>query len=325
MFTQYNSRDKDWHFEQRCFDEKNMQRYISMRDGSRYARLRLFCYYAQRVLISRRLRRAATRATIAGLDALHGSAGRASRRSPQPIMAMKNKGYLQLGKLLSEPQCAEIRAYLRNQHMIAMRGNRQSFKMDNVPEGVSLGDFPLESVVNCPHVMELANHRDVLAMARDYLGYTPTVTLMGIRCTFPSANTDADVQSFHRDVEPGSIKLMVYLTDVDEQSGPHSYVQGTHLDRMPLRMLRYSDHDIARTHGGGVTITGPAGTAFAIDNRGIHKGTPPVRGMRLLLVIQYSLLPCLVYEYEPVAYRGRQCYDPYINRLMIAERAGVPG
>jgi hypothetical protein len=300
-----------------------MQRYISMRDGSRHAKLRLLAYYAQRVMVSRRLRRMATRATIAGLGMLRGSAGRAPRHSPA-IVEMKKKGYLQLGKRLSGQDCAEIRAYLSQQPMIAARGNGLSFKMDSVPEGTSLGDFPLECVVNCPHVLALANHPDMVAIARDYLGYTPVITLMGIRCTFPSDRTDADVQSFHRDVEPGSIKLMVYLTDVDEQSGPHSYVQGTHLDRMPLRMLRYSDHDIACTHGGGVTITGPAGTAFAIDNRGIHKGTPPVRGMRLLLVIQYSLLPCLVYEYEPVAYRGRGCYDPYINRLMIAERTGVP-
>jgi hypothetical protein len=89
---------------------------------------------------------------------------------------------------------------------------------------------------------------------------------------------------------------------------------------MPLRMRRYSDVDIARSHGGSVMITGQAGTAFAIDNRGIHKGTPPMHGTRLLLVIQYSLLPCLVYEYEPVAYQGRGRFDPYINRLMIAAR-----
>jgi hypothetical protein len=303
-----------------------MQRYLSMKNDPWQARLRLLGYYAQRVLVSRRLRHAAARITTAGLGVYYGRAGRAGKPLQAPILKMKDKGYLHLGKLLSEQQCAEMRAYLLRQPLIAARGNGQSFLMDRVPTGTSLGDFPLESVVNCPHVMEVANHPEVLAMAREYLGYTPTITLMGIRCSFPSDSPDVDVQSFHRDVEPGSIKLMVYLTDVDEKAGPHSYVQGTHLDRMPLRMRRYSDQEIARMHGDSVVFTGTAGTAFAIDNRGIHKGTPPSRGARLLLVVQYSLLPCLVYDYAPVAYRGAKRLDRYVNRLMVASAGTcVPG
>jgi hypothetical protein len=170
--------------------------------------------------------------------------------------------------------------------------------------------------------MDLANHPDVLRLAGDYLGYTPTITLMGLRWSFPCGDTDADVQHYHRDSEPGSIKLMVYLTDVDAGNGPHSYVPGTHLDRMPLRLRRYSDREVAAEHGDGVTITGAAGTSFVIDSKGIHKGTPPARADRLLLVIQYSLLPCLMYDYAPVAYHGGARLDGYVNRLMVAA-AGV--
>ena len=295
-----------------------MQKYLSARSGSR-ARLKLLGYYAQRVCTSRRLRRVTTRALIAGLGALHGRDGRP--REPGPRVAiLRAQGFLRMERLLSPSQCAEMLAWLRPYPMIAARGNGAAFTLDAVPRNAGIGDYPLETVVNCPHVLDLANRPDMLALAAGYLGYTPIITLMGLRWSFPldGAAADADVQHFHRDVEPGSIKLLVYLTDVDHNAGPHHYVPRSHLDRMPLRMQRYADPEVLRRHGGSIGITGPAGTAIAIDNKGIHKGVPPRARPRLLLVIQYSLLPCLMYEYAPVPYRGRARFSPYTNRLMIA-------
>jgi hypothetical protein len=294
-----------------------MQKYLSVRGGSR-ARLKLLGYYAQRVCTSRRLRRVTTRALIAGLGALHGRGGLV--REPGPRVAnLRAQGYLRLERLLSPVQCAEMLAWLRPRTMVAARGNGELFTLDAAPRHAGIGDYPLETVVNCPHVLALANRPDILALAGGYLGYTPVITLMGLRWSFPldGSGADADVQHFHRDVEPGSIKLLVYLTDVDEASGPHHYVPRSHLDRMPLRMQRYPDPEIVRRHGGSVAITGPAGTAIAIDNKGIHKGVPPQARPRLLLVIQYSLLPCLMYEYAPVPYHGRARFSPYTNRLMV--------
>lgn len=291
-----------------------MQKYVTFKGGSRHARLKLLGYYVQRTVTSRRLRRVAARLTIAVLASMHGR-----RRPGSPsVESLKERGYAQLGRLLSASQCAEALDWLREREMIAVRNGGDRFKIDNVPEGIGTADFPPETIVHCPHIMALANHPDILRMAGDYLGYTPTITIMGLRWSFPRGKRDVDVQAFHRDVEPGSMKLLVYLTDVDENSGPHSYVSGTHRERMPLRMQRYSDVEIAKEYGNSVVITGPAGTGFFIDNRGIHKGTPPERGTRLLLVIQYSLLPCLMYDYDPIPWQGEQSFDPYINRLMIA-------
>lgn len=202
--------------------------------------------------------------------------------------------------------------------MVAARAGGQVFRAGAVPAGTRFADYPLDSVVHCPHILALANRPDVLQLAQDYLGYTPTITQLALRWSFPGAQADADVQGFHRDSEPGSIKLLAYLTDVDLDAGPHSYVAGTHRDRMPLRLHHYADADIARDYGAGLVVTGPAGTAFAIDTKGIHKGTPPRRHAPLVLMVQYSLLPCLIYDYSPVAYRGGLAVDRYVNRLMIS-------
>jgi len=293
-----------------------MQKYLNISHGTRYARLKIFAYYVQRIITSRTVRRIAMRATAIHLRLLYGK-DKYSERKSASTDALREKGYLLFDKLLSSSQCKEILAYLRDKPVFASRESGQHFVKDNPPENIAIGDYELECVVNCPHVMEIANHPAMLTLAANYLGYTPTITTMGIRWSFPTKNNDADVQAFHRDSEMGSIKLMVYLTDVDADSGPHVYVEGTHLDRMPVRLHRHSDLEVTREHGGGVSITGPAGTAFAIDTKGIHKGTPPISRARLLLGIQYSLLPCLIYDYEPVAYRGEVLYDHYINRLMV--------
>ena len=291
-----------------------MQKYLTLHGGSRHARLRLLGYYVQRTVTSRRLRRVAARLTIAVLASLHGR-----RRTVAPeVESLQERGYAQLGRLLSAQQCAAALDWLRGREMIAVRSGGGRYLLDKVPDGTPTADFPLETIVHCPHIMALANHPALLRIAGDYLGYTPTITLMGLRWSFPGRETDADVQAFHRDIEPGSIKLLVYLTDVDMDSGPHSYVCGTHRERMPMRMRRYSDGEIAREYGNSAVITGPAGTGFFIDNRGIHKGTPPANARRLLLVVQYSLLPCLMYDYAPVPWEGEERFDGYVNRLMIA-------
>jgi hypothetical protein len=293
-----------------------MFKYVSV-GTSRHARLKLFGYYVQRIVTSRTIRRAARRAAVVLLGMLHGRAAPRARAAAA-VATLRAQGHARMGRLLTASQCDEALAWLRGRDMVAVRGDGQVFRIDAVPPGARIADFALDSVVHCPHLLALANRPALLSLAADYLGYTPTITLLGLRWSFPDAGMDADVQGFHRDSDAASVKLLVYLTDVDADAGPHNYVPGTHRDRMPVRLRRYADQEIARDHGGGAVVTGPAGTGFFIDTRGIHKGTPPARRARLVLMVQYSLLPCLVYDYAPVPYRGGLRVDPYVNRLVIS-------
>jgi hypothetical protein len=293
-----------------------MQRYVSIRGGSPHARIKMLGYYVQRAITSRTIRHAATLATVVMLGTLYGRPRR-RQAAVSALEAMRSNGYVPLGQVLSSGQCAEIKEWLQGRDMISVRGSGQTFRLDAVPPGTRVADFPLDSVVHCPHLLALANRPDMLALATDYLGYTPTITVMGLRWSFPDSGMDNDVQGFHRDSEAASIKLLLYLTDVDMDSGPHSYLPGSHRDRMSLRLRRYPEGEVAQ-RGGATVVTGPAGTALMMDTRGIHKGTPPQAKPRLLLVVQYSLLPALVYDYDPVPYHGADRPDHYVNRLIIA-------
>ena len=292
-----------------------MHNYLRFGDKARYSTLRLCAYYLQRMLTNRRLRHVGRFLLLCALRCSRAPRARTPPRSSVTGL-LRERGYAPLGWVLTQQQCAEMHAYLAGRVLLDRRGTGQRFQLASKPAGVKLGDYELDTVVHCPHVLELANCADFLNLASDYLGFTPTITNLSLRWSFPGESAAGDVQAFHRDSEPGSFKILVYLTDVDMQAGPHRYVPGSHQQRMPLRLRPYSDADIARDYGAGVTVTGAAGTAFAIDTRGIHKGVPPLARPRLILCIQYSLLPCLIYEYAPVL-RAGATVDPYINRLIV--------
>jgi hypothetical protein len=293
-----------------------MQRYRSFESRSLGSVMRLSAYYLQRIVISRRLRRIGTSVLTFALR--HTTASRRPVNKRTAIaQAFHEVGYISLGRPLTQLQCDEILAYLENKSLYDTRGAGTEFRLSTKPAGTKLGDYTLETVVHCPYVMELANCPDFIDLASEYLGFTPTITNLSLRWSFVTDSPAGEVQAFHRDSEIGSFKVLVYLTNVDVTSGPHIYVPRTHHDRMPLRLRLYSDSEIQQGYKTTVVKTGPAGTAFAIDTKGIHKGEPPKTAARLVLGIQYALLPCPLYEYEPVQLRTTLKFDQFTNRLIV--------
>lgn len=278
-------------------------------------------YYAQRIMVSRRVRRASAWLIRYALRYKYPS-GQSGRVCSGLTQAFQKDGYVSLGPVLTRTECNDIHEYLVDKRLLDSKGSGAEFDLSSRPVGVKLGDYSLETVVHCPHIMELANRADLVNLATEYLGFTPTVTNLALRWSFPTDGPAVEVQTFHRDSEVGCFKILVYLTDVDMTSGPHVYVDRSHHSRMSLRLRLYSDEEIERNYEIQTTFTGPVGTAFAIDTKGIHKGIPPLNRPRLILGIQYSLLPCLLYEYAPVQSKNASSFDAYINRLIV--RRGDP-
>lgn len=100
---------------------------------------------------------------------------------------------------------------------------------------------------------------------------------------------------FHYDLEGFQfVYFNFYINDVDEGTGPHVAVLGSHKGKA-LRHLfasaNCSDEEVERTYGKEniVTITGPAGCSFIEDTFCYHKATAPITKDRLLLQIRMSL------------------------------------
>ena len=235
------------------------------------------------------------------------------------LAALRAEGIAPLGQLLGSYECADILAFLHEHPLTHRSFSGAAFTVASRPPQVLLGDHALADLVQCPHILRLANSPALLDLARRFLGCTPTLSGLSARWSFPGESTTETVQQFHRDSEDWkAFRVMVYLTDVDEGSGPHVYIRRTQGDRHTPRLKVVGGGDIERRFGAQriVRQLGRRGAGFAVDTAGLHKGELPRTSARLLLSFQYSILPCYLYEYQPVGVPSLR-YDPYINRLIV--------
>ena len=194
------------------------------------------------------------------------------------------------------------------------------FDWDQPPsDEINIGYYTWEEVLRAPHMLDLMNDPDILAVAEAYLGCKPVIDNIGAAWGYPGRETAKGVQRFHRDFDCSRcFKAFYYLTDIDAASGPHKYVKGSHQDRRLESGKAQTDDAIIETFGAEAieTITAPAGSWFLEDVYGFHKGQLPVDRPRLLLGIEYNLYPSPLSPKTPLMTREPQ-YDPYINKLFL--------
>ena len=107
---------------------------------------------------------------------------------------------------------------------------------------------------------------------------------------------------FHVDDNKRNLKFFVYLTDVDLDHGPFSYVPGTHSFRGMKTLLRWWLWEVFRKrtflYGFGldndelesraVNVLGPAGLCFCADTTGYHRATALKKAEREVFVISFT-------------------------------------
>lgn len=291
--------------------------------GHEFSPMQSLFYYSQRLVTEPTMRRW----VAAGLGALVRL--RAGPTDLNPIVANRNHeslcelegtGIAQLGKLFTSQQLDEIHGFLADKVLVEHGPRGRRFSAVQTPEDVSMADYDLTDILNCPHILQLANSPSLLALAAQYIGCKPTVSALGLRWSFPTGAAGEGLQAFHRDLDDWRfLKVFVYLTDVPQDGGPHVYVKGSHLTRAPLRLRAYGKEELKQAYGDEqiISVTGCAGQGFAADTYGIHKGAVPVGRPRLLLQFQYSMLPVYAYRYKPLAIERSGEFDTYVNRLFL--------
>jgi hypothetical protein len=158
-----------------------------------------------------------------------------------------------------------------------------------------------QAVFDNPAVQLLLMEPAFQIVAQDYLGAPAICIGPGMRWSLPVDATPNSTlaQQFHFDDGWFKwIRFFIYLTDVDEFSGPTTLVRGTHRPgTKPQELLdrgyqRIPDGDILRFHPGAThkAVLGPAGTTFAVDTAAWHKADKPSARPRLILFITYANL-----------------------------------
>jgi len=185
----------------------------------------------------------------------------------------------------------------------------------------NMGYFDIAQILQAPHVLALFNDRRVLETAELYLGCKPLLDNIGCWWSYGDRPAAKGTQRYHRDFDSiRGFKLFLYLTDVDDGSGPHVFMKGSHTSPLLDTGKAQSDEAVRGTFGpeNEVRMTGPAGTWFLADTFGFHKGALPSTGRRLILVAQYNVNRTPHLPPAPVMARPSEGLDPFVNRLLLA-------
>ncbi len=232
------------------------------------------------------------------------------------VQNMNQQGYHMLSGLVEPQQVAEMRAYFSEQK--AFDPYRPTFghflPLTEARPETHVAFFDPETVVKAPHAAALANHPVLLAGMEALFGCKPSIGYIAAWWSLPGDGTAEHAELFHRDVDDWAFyKFFLYLTDVDERSGPHIYVPGSHNRASHLDIRRYTDSE-AHELGPEIRFTGPAGSCFLENTYGMHRGLPPLERPRLIFQVTYCLMGLPYAPSAPVAPLPPGC-DPFINRF----------
>lgn len=160
-------------------------------------------------------------------------------------------------------------------------------------------DFNEETLINDPVIQSLMADKSLIAIAQEYLNCTPisNVTGMWWQTDFEKTPNDEAATMWHFDMDHVRwIKYFFYITDVNTNSGPHCFVEGTHKPgKIPKKLLkrgyaRITDEEIAEAYPENMVkeFIGKRGTLIIEDTIGLHKGKHVVDGSRLLFQLTFS-------------------------------------
>lgn len=140
----------------------------------------------------------------------------------------------------------------------------------------------------------LIESEDIRRVAGNYLGVDPVLSQAASWFSFPVTKIqDGSAQNWHWDCDRVRwLKMFVYISDVEQENGPHAFVQGSHRDlRLDSVSSRYTNDEVLQEYSEDdvVEFVGQRGTVIFEDTRGLHKGSPLVKGWRLVLQLEFTI------------------------------------
>ena len=228
--------------------------------------------------------------------ALPPSALIAAEEIERAVADLRARGWWLMPRHLAAEDIAEIRRFAFSTPAFATRfDERITIDEAQPPQDHSRYEWRMSELIKLPAVQRLLRDGAFHQIAQSYIGCRPILTSVTLWLD-PVFDGPAPAHVYHFDNDgPGFLKFFIYLSDVDAESGAHTYIQGSHSHHKPEAFhvsQRYERDDLRRYYGADneIVFAAPAGTILVEDTTGFHRGMDPIHGYRLLLQLQYSAI-----------------------------------
>lgn len=160
-------------------------------------------------------------------------------------------------------------------------------------------NFDKQDLINNCYVQDLIMDDFLIETVRQYFQSQPIFDLpaMWWSTSYQKIASSEAAQLYHYDMERAKwLKIFFYLTDVDDNNGPHYYIRGSHkINSKPKSLLsrgyeRITDEEISKFYDpiDFRIIKGKKGTFFVGDTLCWHKGKNLIKNNRLVLELNYT-------------------------------------
>lgn len=185
--------------------------------------------------------------------------------------------------LVREPDLEKCLSWIQKNEKQAVPRPKKKFLLSYTPKEDGVGVLDLSN----PIIATILD-KSVLEIVCAYLQYIPQLFEVYIEKTIPVGEAEPQFsQNWHRDPEEKkTLKVFLYLSDVDSNSGPFTYLKGSQptngkkdrYARMFPQKLPHGSYPKNANFAKGVNeadifeATSKAGTIIFCDTAGLHKG-----------------------------------------------------
>jgi hypothetical protein len=234
----------------------------------------------------------------AGPEAGEGVLGRLEQTDVSWLaQQIRQDGFVVFDALLPDDLCDALEAFARSTpaRPTPPVPGRELLTYDKAEPLATRYNFDEADLLSNPSVQRVACDPTLRLVAGAYLQAVPVNDMVSMWWTIAHGEVSSEAaQMFHYDLDRTRfLKFFIYLTDVTSGTGPHVFVQGSHLRRPDpfYEDRRFSDDEVAAAYPAErvCELGGRRGTIMAVDTSGIHKGKHPQTGHRLVLQVEYSV------------------------------------
>jgi hypothetical protein len=225
------------------------------------------------------------------------------------LAELKNSNYAKVGNISSSNEFKELIELLKSPVYSSKQKKDLKYSSRAILE-VDQPNLQEDFIWNVSPERVWKNHgfREILhdsfwqTIADNYLGGHSKIISFRFWHSYAHANSEnLSPENWHTDASDGLnfIKFFVLLTDVTDENGPTAVIP-LPLRKIPRRFIsgrRYSDYEVQELcHNKKIEplkATGSIGTIYVADTRGLHRGSPLLKGHRCL----FSFTASTDYQY----------------------------